>query len=106
MPDNFVELIYRSLMVIIPAVTAFVVAWFGHRTALIKAVKREAVNAERDLGDGGGEVKHARVHAKIKKSWTVRGSTLDGLISTRGKIAADEDAKERKSKAPPSPDAN
>ncbi len=89
---------------LITAATLGAVAMIGRHFALKAAVKREAIAAERDIGNGHGSQKHERVKRVIKETWPMsRISRIDTLIKTTGKAAADKDREHRESLMPPPP---
>lgn len=89
---------------LITAATLGAVAMIGRHFALAAAVKREAIAAERDIGEGHGSQKHERVKRVIKETWPMsRVSRIDSLIKTSGKAAADKDRVKRKSLIPKPP---
>jgi hypothetical protein len=101
--DSFadeVPMIAKALGALIVGAIGFV----GRHFALVAAVKREAVAAERAIGGGSGKQKHKRVRTRIKETWPMsRVKKIDSLIKTRGKAAADKDRKYRESQIPPPP---
>ena len=92
----------ENVPTIFTALTTLIIAFVGRHVLLVNAVKREAIAAERALGDGNGERKHMRVRETIKETWPMsRWSKIDSLIRTKGRKAAHDDKERRESQVPP-----
>lgn len=95
----------EEVPMIMKALGALVVAAIGfgaRHLALVAAVRREAIKAEREVGPGDGPRKHSRVRDTIKETWPMsRVTKIDQLITTQGAPAANRDREKRESLMPP-----
>jgi hypothetical protein len=80
------QAVLDQFVLIVPVLGGIAIAWLARRGALIRAVKAEAIDAERRYPDkGAGAVKKAHVAKVIKRTWPMsRLKDIDQAIEAHG----------------------
>ena len=86
--------IIHNLELAVPVVMAAgaltVVAWLKRKKRIVDAVKAEAIEAEKEFGDGHGPQKRERVQKRVREKYMTFNTTINRHIEDHGMPAVEE----------------